>query len=189
MIFRLFRRAPQERIIASLYGTIVAQARARFLPDLPGPGYDQRAFRDGHAACRAAAAAAGAAAASPAREPRPGGIRPFLHRTWTTACAKWAWAISRFRERCVGSARPSMAGKRPTGRRSPSPDEQLAGGGARAQCICRRARAGGRRAAGGLCARGRLRPAAQDGFELRASSPFPIPRISPAGSRPDRRGS
>ena len=27
MIFRLFRHTPQERIIASLYGTIVAQAR------------------------------------------------------------------------------------------------------------------------------------------------------------------
>ena len=40
MIFHLFRRTPQDDSIASLYGTIVAQARAPgFLPELWRPGY------------------------------------------------------------------------------------------------------------------------------------------------------
>src|SRR5215470_8905446 len=111
MIFQFFRRTRDDPSIASLYGTIVAQARVKALyqrfgvPDTVNGRLEMillhvvlllRRLND-----------------EPDGAPGDRLYSICSARTWTTTCAKWGWAIWRCRRRCGASARPSMGGRPP----------------------------------------------------------------------------
>ena len=105
MIFRLFRRAPQDEHRAhSMARSWHRRGLRRFTGAM---GSQTRSTDDSRWSCSMPFCFCGVWRV---RRPRPragpGVYSTGSARTWTTACAKWAWAILRFREKCdaIGEA-------------------------------------------------------------------------------------
>ncbi len=186
MIFHLFRRTPRNDSIASLYGTIVAQARAPAfyqiygVPDTVNGRLEMIVL---HAVLLLARLESEAA---PVRAPRPGAVRCLLPRHGRQPARDGGRRSGRAppdaRDR-RGILRP--AGGIPGGARRARPRAACRDPGP--QCICRRARAGWRGPARRLCAATVRELAAQDAGALgRAQVAFPdAPRQVPAAEPQD----
>ena len=176
MIFRLFRRTPRDGSIASLYGMIVAQARppafyqSYGVPDTVNGRLEMLML---HAVLllRRVWSASRRRSARSAR-----GCSTVSAATWTTACARWEWAISPCREKCAGSGeafygrqaayRSALADGRPSRRlRRPLP----------AMYLPARRRTRARHAACSLCARGRAAGSPSRTDSSAAQLAFPDP--------------